>query len=120
MMTQSQRSGATFLCISFVTIVLINLVLIGRKISTDKAISVDLVRFGLTVTLLGCVWLGMVWARWLLVILLLAAGLFGLIAGLARLIPELLPIAVVYLGSAIGLFVPPVRSFLAYQRAKRA
>ncbi len=71
------------------------------------------------VTLLVCAWLGMVWARWLLVILLLAAGLFGLIAGLARLVPELLPIAVVYLGSAIGLFVPPVKSFLAYQRAKR-
>ena len=118
-MSRSNQDGKVILLICFALILSFDFLIIADSLFAGRPISTDLLRIAITVVVLYCVWLGQQWAVLLIVLLLGMAGLLGFFVGLRDANSLLLAMAVVYLGSSICLFIPPVRRFRADQRAGR-
>ena len=118
-MTKEQQIGRTILIIILLLLLVPELYTIGFKVNTGGLLVIDAVRLLLTLGLFYCVWLGMSWAKWLLIFFSTAGGLLLLAVG-ASASPLIAAMGLVCLASAISLgFIPVVQEFLSYQRRKR-
>ncbi len=82
----------------------------------------DIIRFGLSCLLCFFLYKGQTWAKWVMVVLYLLAGVLGLIGALSIIVSFVLGITslalgIIYGGSAILLLTSKdIKAFLAYQK----
>lgn len=126
-MTRQQRIGRDLLLASFAFVALLEIVLLVAYIQAGRLNGGQVSRSIFTIALLWLVWVGVGWARWLMVVLWFIAGSIGVFLGVfdetlvGRTAIQALVIGLgfAFITWALVSASPPVGAFLEYQRDRR-